>query len=88
MRYLTLGHKDEALELLGNIRKRWPEETYLARIHGILLNETGDYQKSIDALKVVVRKDALMKKPQLIFALLKWNQNWIPWLLKENLVQT
>jgi len=55
---LTLGHKDEALELLGNIRKRWPEETYLARIHGILLNETGDYQKSIDALKVVVRKDA------------------------------
>jgi tetratricopeptide (TPR) repeat protein len=55
---LTLGHKDEAVELLNTIRKRWPEEVNLARTHGLLLQEAGNFANAVDALKIPVRKDS------------------------------
>ena len=54
---LTLGHKDEAIILLNEIRKRWPEEVNLARTHGFLLQEQGNFQDAAAALKTVVRND-------------------------------
>ncbi len=54
---ITLGHKDEAVELLNSIRNHWPEETSLARTHGLLLQEAGNFQAAVGPLKVVVRKD-------------------------------
>lgn len=55
---VTLGHNDEALEFLNTVRKRWPEENNLARTHGLLLQESGNFLEAVEPLKIAVRNNS------------------------------